>query len=118
MTNLQAPIIYLETADIENGQIIGCDFETAVVFIFATYCGHCTAAKPALSEFAQNNPDIPVFVIWTDSKEPADSNIMSKIKPHLNVPGYPHYAIVKKGVIKDKPIQGRTSRDLENFARS
>jgi thiol-disulfide isomerase/thioredoxin len=118
MTNLlQAPIIYLETADIENGKISDCDIDIAIVFLFASFCGHCNDAKPALVEFAENNPDIPVFVVWADSKVPADAGLIDKLQ-HLNTPGFPHYAIAKKGVIMDKPIEGRSAAHLEKFARS
>jgi thiol-disulfide isomerase/thioredoxin len=118
MAFLQDPVIYLDVTDItDDGKIMGVDDDIAVVFVHASFCGHCTTAKPAVQEFANKNPGIKVFAVHTDGKAPGDQGIGDKINKHIKVPGYPHYSLVKKGKLVDAPISGRTVSDLEKFVK-
>lgn len=118
---LEFPVAYLETTDFdEQGNIINPSIPTnlpVVVMAQATWCPHCTTAKPAFQEFV-NKHQGKVFVgtMQADGDRPGEkglSDLVSKINPKFR--GFPEYLLFVNGKFVPKEIKGRGVADLEAF---
>ncbi len=114
------PVYYLEKIDFDNnGNIINKNIPTdkpIFIMIQASWCPHCTHAKPDYQEFANRNQESAfVCTIQADGKEPGEVNIKNIIpKIYSNFAGYPSYIVYYKG--RRIPFEnGRQLQDLENF---
>jgi thiol-disulfide isomerase/thioredoxin len=116
------PIAYLENDDINNsGQLVNPNIPNipVVVMLQASWCPHCTNAKPAFQNFA-NKYENKVFcaTIQSDGDRATEKelgNRSSKIIPDFK--GFPHYALYINGNLVQKEIQGREVEDLEKFVK-
>lgn len=83
----------------------------------ATWCPHCTNAKPAFQEFAnKHNGKVFVATMQSDGDRPGEKGIsalISKINPKFR--GFPEYLLFMNGKFVPKEIKGRKVADLEAF---
>ena len=61
----------METLDGEEWSLSDFRGKTVVLNFWATWCGPCRTEIPAFTEFAEENPDIPVLGIAMDGDQPA-----------------------------------------------
>lgn len=80
----QAPDFSLTTLDGEAVQLSSLRGKTVVLNFWADWCGPCRQEIPAFSEFARENPDIPVLGVAVDSNEKR----VTAMREELNIP-YP-----------------------------
>ncbi|ABF82071.1 hypothetical protein MIV041R [Invertebrate iridescent virus 3] len=117
---LVAPIRYLEYKDFNpDGTLKHFRNKTCLVMVQASFCGHCSSAKPAFQNFARKHPEIVCLTVQGD--DPVSDSIdrlvklISTIKPSFQ--GYPDYLLFRNGVLVPREIDGRSEADLEKFVR-
>ena len=119
---LDKNVAYLEDPDVgKNGKIINTDVPKdipVVIMIQATWCGHCKNALPAFQEFA-NATVGKVFcaTIQIDGERPSEVALGKRLKiidPSFS--GFPHFSLFVAGNYVEKMINGRTVKDLREFA--
>jgi thiol-disulfide isomerase/thioredoxin len=119
---LTNPIAYLESTDYDkDGNLVNADIlsgKNIVVMIQASWCPHCTSAKPEFQKFANKHAD-KVFcaTIQVDGERDGEKKLSSLIEelfPKLR--GYPDYALYKNLKLVDNQITGRKVEHLEKFA--
>ena len=118
---LSRPVAYLEDEDFDsegNLKINGIPKnKPVVVMIQAVFCGHCSTAKPAFQEFANNNENVFCATIQGDGERDSEKKLarrLESIKPGFR--GFPDYCLFIDGKRQDKAIKGRREVDLVEFA--
>ena len=122
MEDFTRPIAYLEDFDFDNeGTLINDEVpkdKPVVIMLQASWCPHCTVAKPAFQDFANKNKDT-VFcaTIQADGERESEKQLGKKINTlKENFRGFPDYLLYYKGVNTNKEIRGRSVEDLKNFS--
>lgn len=120
---LNGPIAYLQVTDFDdNGNVINPDIpkdKPMIIMLQAKWCGHCTQAKPAYQNFADNNTDT-VFctTVAADGTEQGEKELAQKFSSGLkgvSVRGFPTYIGVKTtGEMIENTI-GRDEQSLKKF---
>lgn len=74
----------------------------ALVFVWASYCGHCINAVPTVTTLASSfnknildNNSITIMAVQGDSKDQSDKETLAKLQTHIQ--GYPTILIFKNG---------------------
>lgn len=117
---LNKPVAYLEDQDFDSkGNLIAPipAGQPVVVMIQASWCPHCTHAKPAFQEFANKNKG-KVFcaTIQSDGDRPSEKKLGERIKDIIpSFRGFPEYVLYIDGKRVAKEIKGRGVSDLEAF---
>jgi thiol-disulfide isomerase/thioredoxin len=124
MMFLNEPIAYLVDSDIDSsGNLVNEDIPKDIpvmIMIQAGFCGHCTNAKPAYQEFANNNVG-KVFcaTIQADGKEAGEKELGKRLSTFLpEFRGFPDYRVYHKGKMVKNHKGGRNVKDLENCISS
>jgi thiol-disulfide isomerase/thioredoxin len=123
MKYLNKPVAYLVDKDYDgNGNLNNVnipDNKPIVVMIQADFCGHCTHAKPAFQEFANNNKDVFCATIQGDGDELGEKELSKKLSSFLpDFRGFPEYAGYKNKKFVKMHAGGRSVQDLREFANS
>ena len=118
MSELEYPIIYMETSDFnDKGEITNnvllSTGKPIIVMIQSKNCGWCTQAKPAYSSSAFKHGDI-IFTVIDVEKNTDAAKKVSETSP--NYRGLPHYMCYKNGKLVSDEISGREEKDLVQFA--
>lgn len=124
MTDLAGPVAYLENIDFDSsGKPTGelakqAGNKPIVVMAQASWCHHCTNAKPAFQEFAESHAG-KVFpaTIHSDGAKHSEKQLAERIKiidPSFR--GFPHYMLFKNKQLVNKQISGRSIEHLSQFA--
>lgn len=122
MSYMNKPVAYLVDSDFDvNGNLVNPKIPKDIpvlLMVQANFCGHCTHAKPAFQELAENNKGtIFAATIQGDGNEPGESELskrISEIVPDFR--GFPEYALFKNGKFLKKHEGGRSVNDLVKFA--
>jgi len=119
---LHRPIAYLENNDFnENGDLINPQIPKnipTVIMFQASWCPHCTAAKPAFQKFA-NKHEGRVFcaTIQADGERESEKALSRRATQFIpGFRGFPEYVLYINGKYVPKQITGRDVRHLEQFA--
>ena len=124
MSYLNSPVKYLVDSDLDSqGNIISPDVDLskpALVMVQANFCGHCTMAKPAFQEFANNNHGaVEALTIQADGDQPGEKELGKRLNSFLpNFVGFPYYAVYKNGQFVKECTEGRQVQDLQNCVNS
>lgn len=121
MENLYKPVAYLEDQDFDSQSNLVASIPKnvpTVIMIQASWCPHCTNAKPAFQEFA-NKYKGKVFcaTIQADGERASEKMLgkrLNKIKPEFR--GFPDYVLYIDGKRVDKNIKGRSIQNLIEFS--
>ena len=121
-THLNNPVAYLEDSDIDSqGNLVNSQIPKdipVVVMLQASWCPHCTSAKPAFQEFADKyQGKVFAATVQADGDKESEKKLgkrVSQIKPGFR--GFPDYVLYKNGRRVDKEIGGRGVSDLAKFA--
>ena len=122
MKFLNFPVRYLQISDFDQqGNLINPEIpkdKPVIIMIQSSGCGHCTTAKPAYQQFA-NQTEGKVFVttIQADGEMPGEKELgplLQKIDPSFR--GFPHYVGYKNGRKVATHEGGRSVQDLMQFA--
>lgn len=114
------PIAYLEDQDFDkNGKLINPipNNIPVVIMLQASWCPHCTVAKPAFQQFADKNKG-KVFcaTIQSDGERDSERNLGKRINMlKANFQGFPDYLLYIGGNVVDKEVEGRDVVSLERF---
>ena len=120
-SELNKHVAYLEDQDFDlSGKLINPDVPKnvpVVIMMQASWCPHCTNAKPAFQQFAdQYKGKVFCATIQSDG-ERASEKLLGKrlevIKPGFQ--GFPDYVLYKNGSRVNKEITGRGVEQLESF---
>lgn len=115
---------YLEDFDIDNdGNIVNkyilSQGKKTLVFVHASWCGHCVEAKKAYQDFANSKDANKVIVaaIQADGDRQSEKDLSERI-PQLksNFKGFPDYLLYnEQGVRIKKEIKGRDLNSIKKF---
>lgn len=119
---LKYPVFNLEHKDYDDkGNLINPDIpidKIVVVMLQASWCPHCTSAKPEFQKFANKYAD-KVFcaTIQVDGDRDGEKKLAEDLEELIpGIRGFPEFLCYKKGKRQEKEITGRTVKDLEKFA--
>jgi thiol-disulfide isomerase/thioredoxin len=123
MKYLNKPVAYLENDDIStdgslNNPLIPTD-KPVIIMLQSSWCPHCTSAKPAFQQFANENVG-KVFcaTIQSDGDRDSEKELgkrISSIKKGFR--GFPDYLLYKNGKLVPVEIKGRSVKHLEEFSK-
>jgi len=122
MTHLVRPVAHLEDHDFDSqGNLVNPDIprdQVVVVMAQASWCPHCTTAKPHFQEFA-NKHQGKMFcaTIQADGDRESEKKLgqrMKKLKPNFR--GFPDYMLFVGGKRVNKEVKGRNVEHLEEFS--
>jgi thiol-disulfide isomerase/thioredoxin len=115
---LYYPIMYLDDNDFQGDRLVLPNNiqneKNVVVMLQTSWCPHCTNAKPAFQEFAENHQNqIICATIQSDGDTDAEKKLGKRIEQIVpGFQGYPDYCLFVKGKrdaskkIKSRDIQG------------
>jgi len=119
-SHFSKPVAYLEDQDFDSSGNLITSIPgnlPVVVMIQASWCPHCTNAKPAFQEFANKyNGKVFCATIQSDGERESEQKLGKRvqvIKPSFR--GFPDYVLFVNGKRVEKEIQGRSAADLETF---
>lgn len=123
MKYLNRPVAYLENDDIgSDGGLKNPDIPTnipVIIMLQSSWCPHCTTAKPAFQQFAnENNGKVFCATIQADGDRQSEKELgkrISSIKKGFR--GFPDYLLYKNGKLTPHNIKGRSVKDLEEFSK-
>ena len=124
--DLNGPLAYLQVTDFDdNGNIINTQIpkdKPIIIMLQASWCGHCTHAKPAFQSFANNNVDT-VFcaTVAADGTQPGEKELAQKFSggfKGVSVRGFPTYIGIKNNGDMIENKFGRDEQSLKRFADS
>jgi thiol-disulfide isomerase/thioredoxin len=76
----------------------------ALVFVWASYCGHCINSVPTVSTLASSfnknildHNSITIMAVQGDSKDQSDKDTLAKLQNLTRIQGYPTILIFKNG---------------------
>lgn len=76
----------------------------ALVFVWASYCGHCINSVPTVTTLASSfnknildNNSITIMAVQGDSKDQSDKETLAKLHTLTHIQGYPTILIFKNG---------------------
>lgn len=116
------PVHYLENQDINSqGDLVVPQIPKnmpVVIMVQASWCPHCTNAKPAFQEFAEKYKDkVFVATIQADGERDTEKQLGKRINNiKKTFRGFPDYLLFYNGKMVDKEIGGRSVDDLAKFA--
>lgn len=119
---LNKPIAYLEDDDFDaQGNLVNNKIpkDIPVVIMFqASWCPHCTNAKPVFQEFAkQYDGRVFVATIQSDGERESEKLLGKRAtKFKKDFKGFPDYMLYIGGKPIDKQISGRDIESLKKFA--
>lgn len=115
---------YLENFDFDNsGNIVNkyilSQGKKTLVFVHASWCGHCVQAKKAYQEFANSNDAKKVIVaaIQADGDRQSEKDLAERI-PELksDFKGFPDYWLYnEQGFRIKQEIKGRDVNSIKKF---
>lgn len=123
MKHFNNNVAYMEDSDFDaTGNLVNPKVPKdipVVIMAQASWCPHCTTAKPAFQEFANKNAGkIFCATIHSDGDRETEKALgkrMKTIKPGFR--GFPEYLCYNGGKRDDKDTKGRGVKDLEEFSR-
>lgn len=124
MSYLNKPVAYLQVSDFDdNGNLINPKIPKdipVVIMAQASWCGHCTSAKPAFQNFAnENQGKIFAATIQNDGKEKGEPELAKKLNTFFpKLRGFPSYFGYKNGKFVKEHEGGRDKDSLQKFAMS
>ena len=120
MSTLYHPVWYLEDKDINSkGELVVFPDKNVVVMLQTSWCPHCTNAKPAFQQFAEQYQDqIICATIQADGDTEEEKKLGKRIKQILpSFQGFPDYCLFVNGKLdKTKKIKSRDVAGLVEFA--
>ena len=111
----------MEDGDIDNkGHIINPKIpinKPVLVMVQAGWCPHCTHAKPAFQEFAnQYKDEVFCATIEADGERKSEKDLAKRINVIIpDFKGFPDYVLFINGKPQSKKVEGRSVIDLEKF---
>ena len=121
MSYLDSPIAYLQNDDFDSeGNITNKEIPDnipIVIMLQANFCGHCTKAKPAFQDFANNNDKVFCATIQGDGNEKGEAELGKRLSNmYKDFKGYPTYIGYKNKKSKYKIHDGgRDKQSLNSF---
>ena len=115
-------VAYIESHDINDDVSLKRHVgkgRPVIIMGTASFCGHCTDAKPAFEEFAASTRDVVAATIVSDGESPqkiAALNFTKWDPGYLGVPAY--FGFSSNGKFKAVHDSGRTFADLLTFANT
>ena len=116
---LNYPIGYLQITDFDsNGNLINPQIpkdRNVLIMIQSNFCGHCTKAKPAFQDLA-NDGQILCLTIQADGDQKGERELgemLNKIDPSFR--GFPHYVLYRGGRRIATHDGGRSKEELSAF---
>ena len=119
---LNRPIAYLQDFDFNaKGDLVNPNIpkdKPVIIMIQANFCGHCTVAKPAFSQFAsKNNGRVFCATIQGDGQVEGESELGKRLEViHPGFRGFPGYVKYQNCMRSSVHNGGREVADLERFA--
>jgi thiol-disulfide isomerase/thioredoxin len=119
---LYYPVMYLDDTDFKGTTLVLPDNaqndKPVVVMLQTSWCPHCTTAKPAFQQFAdENQGKIICATIQADGEKPEEKALGNKVKEIIpGFRGFPDYCLFVKGKRVDKQIKNRSVQDLVEFS--
>jgi len=119
--DLVPPVFYLEDNDFSSdGSLSSSNLPEnmpVIIFIQASYCGHCNNAKPAFQAFAEKNKGkVLCATIQGDSQNISEQKLMNRIKlisPDFR--GFPDYVLYINRKRQNKQIKSRDEKGLQEL---
>lgn len=119
---LYYPIMYLEDGDFKGDKLVlpndMQNLKPVIIMSQASWCPHCTTAKPAFQEFADKYKN-QVFcaTIQADGDTEPEKKLGKRIKEiNPNFRGFPDYCLFVNGKRTDKQLKSRSVQGLIEFA--
>ena len=116
MSTLYHPVWYLENKDINsNGELVVFPDKNVVVMLQTSWCPHCTNAKPAFQQFAEQYQDqIICATIQADGDTEDEKKLGKRIDQIVpDFQGFPDYCLFVNG--KRDGSRKIESRDLQGL---
>ena len=116
------PVAYLEDQDFDkDGNLIARGVpkdKPVVVMLQASWCPHCTSARPEFQAFADATAGhVFCATVQADGEFPSEKALAKRIKTlKPNFRGFPDYILYKNGRRIDREIKGRDVRSLRDFS--
>lgn len=121
-TDLKYPVAYLENHDFDSaGNLVGIEFKgkPVMVLLQSSTCGHCTNAKPAFQEFANNVfGNIIAATIQSDGERSSEVELDKRMRNDIypgHFVGYPSYMLITADGRRLAYNGSRDARSLESF---
>lgn len=109
MKQLQTPVIYLETTDLDSTRIKG-HHGKGILLVQGDFCGFCTTLKPHYQQLAQEMFPYHFFTIQVDSTRPGEQGFSDGALVNTfvqdNIQGIPYLRKVINGKVSGPPFQG------------
>ena len=115
----EGEVTYLENEDITpTGNLAFVAGKPTVVMVQGGFCGYCTQAKPAFSQFAKTHPDVFACTIQIDGNE-SEKQLAKRLTTMLpNYRGVPVYiGFDETGRLVGEHGGGRDVASLDKFAK-
>jgi thiol-disulfide isomerase/thioredoxin len=123
MTSLKHPVFYLQNDDLDdNGDILNSKIPTdipMVVIVQASWCGHCTTAKPHFQKFAdETEGDVYCCTIQKDGVQKGESELGGRVSEFDDsFKGFPHYMLYRGGKRVEGTLKNREIDGLHDFVK-
>jgi thiol-disulfide isomerase/thioredoxin len=112
-------VIYLEDEDFSNKELKLKGL--VIIFIFASWCGHCKNAHPEYQKFAnemKNNKNITIACIQSDGKREGEQLISKKLPTLIEgFRGFPTIVAFKDGKYVGTLSGSRNEKGFLDFAK-
>ena len=118
---LYYPIMYLDDNDFQGDNLVLPNNiqndKNVVIMLQTSWCPHCTSAKPAFQQFADQN-QIICATIQADGDTEAEKKLGKRIKQIVpEFRGFPDFCLFVKGKRVNKQIKNRNIQGLIEFAQ-
>jgi thiol-disulfide isomerase/thioredoxin len=121
-------VLNLEPSDF-SGKILTFKVQNmpgiVLVFVWASYCGHCVNAVPTFVTLASrhnkntlDHNSITITALQGDSKDPSDKEILAIFQKLTPIRGYPTILIFKNGDFLHQYKGDRTLDAIESYLTS
>ena len=117
--DFKKPVAYLENQDFdEKGNLLLSINVPVVIMLQASWCPHCSTAKPAFQQFA-DEVEGKVFcaTIQADGERNSEKELGKRVSVlKKGFRGFPDYLLYINGKAVNKEITGRDVESLKKFA--